>query len=40
MKYSDEQRIEKIVDYAQKLIAYINDNNITKESLLADYALR
>lgn len=40
MKYSDKQRIQKIYEYAQKLLDYINRNNITREKLLADYALQ
>ena len=38
MKYSDEQRIQKIYDYAKKLSAYIEEHNITKEQLLNDYS--
>lgn len=40
MKYSDKQRIQKIFEYAEKLLSYINKNNITKEKLLNDYALQ
>ena len=40
MKYSDKQRIQKICEYAEKLLTYINENNITKEKLLDDYALQ
>lgn len=40
MKYSDQQRIEKICEYAKKLLEYINENKITKEKLLNDYALQ
>lgn len=40
MKYSDEQRIQKICEYAEKLLTYINKNDITKEKLLNDYALQ
>ena len=40
MKYSDKQRIRKIFEYAQKLLSYINKNDITKEKLLNDYALQ
>ena len=29
MKYTDEQRIEKIRNYTEKLLAYIKDNSIT-----------
>ena len=40
MKYSDKQRIQKIFEYAEKLLSYINENDITKEKLLNDYALQ
>ena len=40
MKYSDKQRIQKICEYAEKLLTYIGENNITKEKLLKDYALQ
>ena len=40
MKYSDKQRIQKICEYAEKLLSYINTNNITKEKLLNDYSLQ
>ncbi|MCD7765151.1 MAG: DUF86 domain-containing protein [Lachnospiraceae bacterium] len=40
MKYSDEQRIQKIYDYSRKLLDYMKENNITKEQLLNDYALQ
>lgn len=40
MKYSDEQRIHKIYENADKLQKYIKENCITKEALLSDYALQ
>ena len=40
MKYSDKQRIQKILEYAEKLLSYISENDITKEKLLNDYALQ
>lgn len=40
MKYSDEQRIQKIYEYTRKLLTYIEDNCISKEKLLDDYALQ
>lgn len=40
MKYSDKQRIQKIYEYAEKLLTHIKENNITKEKLLNDYALQ
>ncbi len=40
MKYSDKQRIQKIYEYADKLLTHIKENNITKEKLINDYALQ
>ncbi len=40
MKHSDRQRIQKICEYSQKLLAHIKENNITKENLLNDYSLQ
>ena len=40
MKYSDEQRIEKILDYALRLQKYISEKNITKEQLLNEIELQ
>lgn len=40
MKYSDEQRIQKIYENAEKLMNYINEHGITKDALLNDYALQ
>ena len=40
MKYSDKQRIQKICEYAEKLLTHINENGISKEKLLNDYALQ
>ena len=40
MKYSDKQRIQKICEYGEKLLTHINQNNISKENLLNDYALQ
>lgn len=40
MKYSDEQHIQKILDYSKKLTEYIQENNITKEKLLKEYSLQ
>lgn len=40
MKYSDEQRVNKIYEYANRLHRYIIDKGITKESLLSDYSLQ
>ena len=40
MKYSDEQRIQKIYEDARKLLHYLTEHEITKEALLNDYALQ
>lgn len=40
MKYSDEQRLHKIYENAEKLLSYISEHKITKEDLLEDYALQ
>ena len=40
MKYSDEQRVQKILEYSQKLIDYINANEITKDKLMTEYSLQ
>ena len=40
MKYTDQQRLHKIFDNAQKLDKYIREKSITKEDLLEDYSLQ
>ena len=40
MKYSDEQRIQKIYDYAVRLHDYISSNGITKERLMNEVELQ
>lgn len=40
MKYSDQQRTQKIYDYCSKLLKHIEDENITKEDLLSDYSIQ
>ena len=40
MKYTDQQRIQKIYDYAATLQTYIEENHITKERLLNDTPLQ
>lgn len=40
MKYSDEQRVQKILDYAQKLTEYIEKEKIWKEDLINEYSLQ
>ncbi|MCD7807356.1 MAG: DUF86 domain-containing protein [Lachnospiraceae bacterium] len=40
MKYSDEQRIQKILEYAQKLTEYIEKQKVKKEDLIKDYSLQ
>lgn len=40
MKYSDKQRLKKILENAEKLMDYLSDHGITKNELLTDYALQ
>ena len=40
MKYSDNQRIQKICEYAEKLLTHIDEKGISKEQLLSDYAMQ
>jgi uncharacterized protein with HEPN domain len=40
MKYSDEQRLQKILENAERLISYLTEHQISREDLLNDYALQ
>ena len=40
MKYSDQQRVQRIYDNAVKLYGYIMDNQVKKEDLLKKTALQ
>ena len=40
MKYTDAERLVRIATTTQKLLAYINDKNITKEDVLSQEHLR
>lgn len=40
MKYTDEQRIQKIYDNAIKLNQYLKEHSIKREDLLTDYSLQ
>ena len=40
MKYSDQQRIVKIYEYASKLNAYIKEHHVTQEQVLTDFSLQ
>lgn len=40
MKYSDEQRIAKMRETSEKLLAFLKEKNITPEQILADETLR
>ncbi|MCD8218040.1 MAG: DUF86 domain-containing protein [Clostridiales bacterium] len=40
MKYSDEQRIQKILDYSQQLSEYLVEHHVKKEDLINDYSLQ
>ena len=37
MKYTDEQRIEKIRSTTPKLLAYLHDKSITVEQVLPEF---
>ncbi len=40
MKYSDQQRISKIYENVNRLINYISENKVSRESLLREYSLQ
>ena len=40
MQYTDGQRIEKIKATVDKLIAYVNDSNLTREQILEKETVR
>jgi len=40
MKYSDQQRVQKIYEYSSKLLGYIEEKGITKDHLLNDFSLQ
>ena len=40
MKHSDQQRVNKIYEYASKLNQHVKDNNITREALMTDFSLQ
>ena len=40
MKYSDQQRVNKIYQYASQLNQYIVDNNISREASMTDFSLQ
>lgn len=40
MKYTDEQRIEKIKKYTDKLLAFVQEKGITKEIMEKDESVR
>lgn len=40
MRYSDEQRLQKILENAERLISYLTEHQIPREDLLNDYALQ
>ena len=40
MKYTDTQRIERIVETTRKLLDYISRNQITREAVLEQEPLR
>lgn len=40
MKYSDQMRIQKIYEYASKLLEYIDEKSVQKDDLLNDFSLQ
>ena len=40
MKYTDIQRMEKILEYTEKLLKYVKDANIDKKRLMEDYTVQ
>ena len=40
MKYTDQQRLQKIYDNAKKLCEYIRNHDVKREDLLSDYSLQ
>ena len=40
MKSSDKQRLQKILENAEKLVNYIREHNVGKDDLLNDYSLQ
>jgi len=40
MKQTDKQRLEKIIDYADKLMKYLRDNNIDRKVLMTEYSVQ
>jgi len=40
MKYSDTQRIMKILDYAKKLMQFLEETGLDKETLTNDYKMQ
>ncbi len=40
MKYSDRQRIKKMMETAKKLLNYLDDNHITKKQVLSQEPIR
>ena len=40
MKYTDEQRIEKMISKTEKLLDYLSENSITRDDILSKEPLR
>lgn len=40
MKYTDEQRIEKMIAKTEKLLDYLSENGVTREDVLSQEPLR
>lgn len=40
MKYTDKQRLEKICSTTEKLLAYLRDESVTPEQVVAEETVR
>jgi uncharacterized protein with HEPN domain len=40
MKYSDQQRLQKMLSYTQKILKFVKENSITKDQILSNEPLQ
>ena len=40
MKYTDQQRLKKIVSTGEKLLQYLDENQISEQQILTDYTVQ
>lgn len=40
MRYSDEQRVERILEYAEKLMRYVEENHIDRQMIEENYGVQ